>query len=183
MEGVKDIVPILEKTEGTNQTRETPRGTFQILVPDYTIVGIPLTSSLIEDHSLLPTDILEGRTLREGDSGVVLLSTNNTEFFGATVGAEIDILGSYFKVIGVYQPTDSRASVNLYMNITDAQAITGLTGQLSRLDMYAQYQSYVDDIVSNIQTLYPELTLTTYETRLSQLESMQGMYQTTIYDT
>jgi putative ABC transport system permease protein len=180
MEGVKDIVPILEKTEGTNQTRETPRGTFQILVPDYTIVGIPLTSSLTEDHSLLPTDIVEGRNLREGDSGVVLLSTNNTEFFGAGVGDEISVLGNYFTVIGVYQPTDSRASINLYMNITDAQAITGLTGQLSRLDVYAQDQSYVDEIVSNIQALYPELTLTTYETRLSQLENMQGMYQTTL---
>jgi putative ABC transport system permease protein len=180
MEGVKDIVPILEKTEGTNQTRETPRGTFQILVPDYTIVGIPLNSSLIEDHSLLPTDIVEGRNLREGDSGVVLLSTNNTEYFSAGVGAEISVLGNYFTVIGVYQPTDSRASINLYMNITDAQAITGLTGQLSRLDVYAQDQSYVDEIVSNIQALYPELTLTTYETRLSQLESMQGMYQTTL---
>lgn len=180
MEGVKDIVPILEKTEGTNQTRETPRGTFQILVPDYTIVGIPLTSSLIEDHSLLPTDIVEGRNLREGDSGVVLLSTNNTEYFSAGLGDEISILGNYFTVIGVYQPTDSRASINLYMNITDAQAITGLTGQLSRLDVYAQDQSYVDDIVSNIQALYPELTLTTYETRLSQLENTQGMYQTTL---
>jgi putative ABC transport system permease protein len=180
IEGIKDIVPILEKTEGTNQTRETPRGTFQILVPDYTIVGIPLNSSLIEDHSLLPTDILEGRNLREGDSGVVLLSTNNTEFFGAGVGDEISVLGNYFTVIGVYQPTDSRASINLYMNITDAQAITGLTGQLSRLDVYAQDQSYVDEIVSKIQALYPELTLTTYETRLSQLESMQGIYQTTL---
>jgi putative ABC transport system permease protein len=180
MEGVKDVVPIFEKTEGTNKTQETPRGAFQILVPDYTIVGIPLNSSLTENHSLLPTTILQGRTLREGDSGVVLLSTNNTEYFGSGVGDEISILGKYFTVIGIYEPADTRAAINLYVNITDAQTITGLTGQLSRLDVYAQDQSYVDEIVSKIEELYPELTLTTYETRLSELERMQGIYQSTL---
>jgi len=86
VEGVKDVVPFLEKSEGTMQTRETPRGTFDILVPDYTIVGVSLNSSLIDNYLVLPKDIVDGDSLGEGDSGVVLLSVDNTEYFGVGVG-------------------------------------------------------------------------------------------------
>jgi putative ABC transport system permease protein len=180
IEGVKDIVPILEKTEGTNQSIQTPRGTFQILVPDYTIVGVPLDSSLIDNYVVLPTNVIQGRNLREGDSGVVLLSLNNTAYFGVGVGDRVDILGSSFTVIGIYEPSNSQGSTNLYMSISDAQTITNLSGEVSRLDVYAEDQSYVEGIVSQIEDLYPEFTLTTYETRLSQLERMQGMYTSTL---
>ncbi len=180
IEGVKDVLPFLEKTVGTTQTRETPRGTFTILVPDYTIVGIPLNLSLIDKYLVLPTDITEGRNLREGDSGVVLLSSSNTEFFGAGVGDEVNILGRYFTVIGVYEPTDYAGATKLYMNIFDAQTITNLEGQISRLDVYAEDQSYVNGIVSEITNLYPEFYITTYEERLSQFERMQDMYKTTL---
>jgi len=177
IEGVKDVLPFLEKTEGTMQTRETPRGTFTILVPDYTIVGVPLNSSLIDNYPVLPTDIVEGINLREGDSGVVLLSLSNTKFFGAGVGDEVNILGRYFTVIGVYETADTLGLQKLYMNIFDAQAITNLEGKISRLDVYAEDQSYVDGIVSKITDLYPEFYITTYEERLSQLDRMKETYK------
>lgn len=177
---VEAVVPILEKTEGTNETRTTPRGAFQILVPAYTIVGVPLNSSLLNSYSVLPQNIVSGRSLLAGDSGVVLLSTNNTEYFGVEVGSAINILGSYFTVVGVYQPTSSQTATNLYMALSDAQAITGLSGKISVLDVYADDQSSVDSIVSQIQDAYPEFTITTYQTRLSEVQQMQTAYQSTI---
>jgi putative ABC transport system permease protein len=87
-------------------------------------------------------------------------------------------------VVGVYEKTSESSDPfglrQLYMSISDAQTITNHTGEISRLDVYAEDKSYVDDIVSAISNLYPELYLTTYEERLSQLESMQGMYQGTL---
>jgi putative ABC transport system permease protein len=180
IEGVKDVLPFLEKTEGTVRTLQTPRGTFEMLVPDYTIVGVPLNGTYIDDYVVLPKDIVEGRNLKEGDTGVVLLSSNNTEYFGVGVGDEVNILGSYFTVVGVYETSDRLGLSKLYMNISDAQAITDLEGQISRIDLYAEDQSHVTEIVSEITSLYPEFYLTTYEERLSQLERMQGMYQTTL---
>ena len=180
IEGVKDVVPFLEKSEGTMETRETPRGTFSILVPDYTIVGVPLNSSLIDDYIVLPKDVVDGENLEEGDSGVVLLSVDNTEYFGVGIGDEVYILGDYFEVVGVYETSESLGLQKLYMNLSDAQAITDLEGQISRLDVYAEDQSYVEGIVSEITSMYPEFYLTTYEERLSQLERMQGMYQSTL---
>jgi hypothetical protein len=113
VDGVKDVLAFLEKTEGTTESRETPRGTFTVLSPDYTIVGVPLNSSLLDNYQILPTDIIEGRTLQEGDSGVVLLSSNNTQFFGVDVGDEVSILGKTFTVVGVYEPMSSLGSLNL----------------------------------------------------------------------
>jgi putative ABC transport system permease protein len=178
VDGVKDVLAFLEKTEGTTESRETPRGTFTVLSPDYTIVGVPLNSSLLDNYQILPTDIIEGRTLQEGDSGVVLLSSNNTQFFGVDVGDEVSILGKTFTVVGVYEPMSSLGSLNLYMNISDAQTITGLEGKVSRLDVYAEDQSHVDGIVSEISSLYPEFYVSTYEERLSQLQRMQETYAT-----
>jgi putative ABC transport system permease protein len=180
IEGVKDVVPYLEKTEGTYQTMETPRGTFERLVPDYTIIGVPLNSSLIDNYLVLPSDIIEGRNLDEGDSGVVLLSLNNTEYFGVGLGDEVYILEDYFEVVGVYETSDSLGLNKLYMNISDAQEITSLEGKISKLDVYAEDESNVDEIVNEIVTIYPEFYLTTYEERLSQLETMKETYQGTL---
>jgi putative ABC transport system permease protein len=180
IEGVKDVLPFIEKTEGTARSVETPRGTFEITVPEYTIEGVPLNGTYLENYAVLPTDVVDGRNLEEGDSGVVLLSSNNTEYFGVGVGDDVNILGSSFKVIGVYETTDRLGLQQLYMNISDAQKITNLEGQISRIDVYAENQSCVDVVTSGITSLYPEFYLTTYEQRLSQIESMQGMYETTL---
>jgi len=180
IQGVKDVVPFLEKSEGTNQTVERFGRTFTFLRPDYTIMGVPLNSSLIDDYSILPTNIAEGRNLREGDSKVVLLGLNNTGYFGVEVGDTVNILGSGFTVVGVHGVTGFREAIVLYMNISDAQKITNLVGKISRLDVYAEDQSDVDAIASAIEAEYPELSVTTASERLSRLQNMQNMYQTTL---
>jgi len=90
------------------------------------------------------------------------------------------ILGGYFEVVGVYETSESLGLQKLYMNLSDAQAITDLEGQISRLDVYAEDQAYLEGIVSEITSMYPEFYLTTYEERLSQLERTQDMYQSTL---
>jgi len=180
IQGVKDVVPFFEKSEGTNQTVTRFGRTFTFLRPDYTILGVPLTSSLINNYSILPTNIIEGRNLREEDSGVVLLSLNNTGYFGVGIGDEVNILGSDFTVVGVHGASGFREGMMLYMNISDAQKITDLEGKISRLDVYAEDQSYVDGIASTIESEYPELSVTTASERLSRLQNMQDMYEDTL---
>ncbi|MEM2129901.1 MAG: FtsX-like permease family protein [Candidatus Bathyarchaeia archaeon] len=177
IKGVKNVVPFLEKSVGTTQTVEVRGRSFTMFMTDYTIVGIPLNSSIIEEYAVLPTNIIDGRNLQEGDSGVVLLSLNLTQFFEAGVGDQANILGKYFTVVGVYKSTDPLGLKNLYMSLSDAQAVTSLEGKISRLNVYAEDQSYVSEIVSQITSLYPELYVTTYEQRLSQLERTKEMYQ------
>jgi ABC-type antimicrobial peptide transport system permease subunit len=186
--GVKDVVPFLVKSssETTEETINTPMGDFAISRPLYTITGVYLNSSLIDEYSVLPTDvdITAGRNLREGDSGVLLMSLNLSKYYGVGVGSEVDVNGTSFTVIGIYDqtaqnPTETRG---VYMNLTDAQTVTNEIGNVSRLDLYAENVSYVDTINTQIQTMYSteinarEISVATYATRLANLESQQARY-------
>jgi putative ABC transport system permease protein len=181
IDGVKDVVEFLEASseETTSETMNGPGGrNFTISRAVYTITGVSLNSSLIDNYSILPTNITEGRPLQEGDSGVVIMTSNLTDYFGVEVGEKVAIYGEYFKVVGIYEPSGqgSAEARALYMNVTDAQTITDNTGNVSRLDLYAESASDVNDIADEIEVAYSDLTVTTYEKRLSNLESMQERY-------
>jgi putative ABC transport system permease protein len=180
IEGVKDVVPFLEQSseDTTSQTMETPRGSFTINRPLYTITGVCLNSTFVDEYSILPTNITAGRNLSEGDSGVILMSLNLSEYYSVGVGDEVAVYGQYFTVVGIYDSAgqDGMETREVYMNITDVQTITDNAGNASRLDVYAEDVSYVNDIADVIEVAYSELQVTTYEDRLENLENMQERY-------
>jgi putative ABC transport system permease protein len=184
IEGVKDVVEFLEESseETTSETISTPRGDFTISRPLYTITGVSLNSSFIDNYSILPIEITSGRNLHEADSGVVLMSSNLTNYLGIGVGDEVEIYGESFTVVGIYEPTtQGRFETRIvYMNISDAQMITGNTGNVSRLDVYAESASGVDGIADVIEAAYTDLYVTTYKDRLANIERMQDMYTETL---
>ena len=191
IEGVKDVVPFLETSsnETISETMTGPGGrNFTISRPLYTITGVCLNSSFIDNYSILPTNMTAGRTLREGDSGVLLMSSNLTDYFEvgnatrAHVDDEVEINGKSFTVVGIYEQTgQSRIETRtVYINISDAQTIAGLAGDSSMLDVYAENTSDVDGIAEVIKATYSELRVTTYKDRLSQLQNMQTMYDETL---
>ncbi|MGB9694247.1 MAG: ABC transporter permease, partial [Fervidobacterium sp.] len=144
--------------------------------PVYTITGVYLNSTFIEEYSILPTNVIDGRNLMEGDSGVIVVSSNLSDYYGVYVGDKIKVYDETFKVVGIYDLT----ARTVYMNITDVQRITDNIGNMSRLDVYVEDISYVDSIAEVIKTAYSELYVTTYKDRLENLERMQEMYQTTL---
>jgi putative ABC transport system permease protein len=182
--GVKDVVPFLEKSseENTSETMDTPRGSFTISRPLYTIIGVCLNSTFIDDYSILPTNITAGGALQEGDSRVVLMSSNLTDYYGVGVGDKVEIYGESFTIVGIYEPTSQgrMETREVYMNISDAQTITDNAGNVSRLDIYAEDVSNVDGIAEVINAAYSELYVTTYKDRLTNLENMQEMYTQTL---
>jgi putative ABC transport system permease protein len=184
--GVEDVVPFLVKSssETTEETVTTPRGDFTVSKPLYTITGVCLNSSLINEYSPLPTNITAGRNLREGDSGALLMSLNLTEYYGVGVGSEVEVNGTSFGVIGIYDQAGQgfTGTRGVYMNLTDAQTITNEMGNVSRLDVYADNVSCVDAINTQIQTMYAteinsrEIYVQTYADRLANLQSQQTRY-------
>ena len=183
---VKDVVPFLVKSssEATQETITTPRGDFTMSRPLYTITGISLNSSLIDEYSILPTNITAGRNLREGDSGVLLMSLNLTEYYGVGVGSEVTVNGTSFTVIGIYDQAgqSSIGTRGVYMNLTDAQTVTNEIGNVSRLDVYVDDVSDVDNATSQIQAMYSteinarEISVSTYADRLANLQTEEARY-------
>ncbi len=175
--GVAAVEEILEASEGdTNQTITMMGRSFTMQITDYTIKGIPLTSDLITGYSVLPTNILEGRNLQANESGVVLLSENNSRFFDAGVGDTIKILNQTFTVVGIYQPASNDNIQTLYMNLSDAQTVTNNTGYITSLKVFTTNSDIVDTVASSIKSLHSEVTVTTQQDTLDRLQQQQSMY-------
>jgi len=185
--GVVAVVPILEV--GEEVTSQTVTGfdgrTFTFNISSYTIEGVPLNSSLINDNYVpLPTNITEGRDLQNGDSGVVVLSLNNTGYFGVGVGGEVNVNGTNFQVVGVYGESGSASAFalgqaadvrTLYMNLTDAQTVSGLTGEVSTISVYADNSSDVNTVAQDISSLGVSAT-----TEESVLQTVENAYNSTL---
>jgi ABC-type antimicrobial peptide transport system permease subunit len=185
--GVQAVVPILDVPEGVTSQTLTGYGgrTFTFNVSAYTIEGVPLNSSLLADNYVpLPANITEGRNLETGDSGVVVLSLNNTEYFGAGVGGDVNINGTNFQVVGVHGESGSSAYVlgqpadvrTLYMNISDAQAVSGLTREISTVYVYADNSSDVNTVANEISND----TLLSVTTEESELQTIENLYNSTL---
>jgi len=177
IDAVAAIATSLEASEGTEEEMEMMGRSFTRLVPDYIIKGIPLTSDLVDNYPILPTNITDGRNLQAGDSGVVLLSENNTDFFEASVGDTVEILGQSFEVIGVYGSSGVEDIMTLYMTLSDAQSVTNNTGYITSITVFAESSSVVSEVASDISSLHPELTIVTGQQRLDQLEALRDTYE------
>ena len=188
--GVVAVVPTLDVGEGVTTQTVTTRfgGTFTFNVSSYTVEGVPLNSSLVNGgYVSLPANITEGRNLESSDSGVVVLSENNTGYFGVGVGGEVNINGTNFQVVGVYGENSAAVGTfafgaaadirTLYMNLTDAQTVTGLNGQISGLNVYADSTSDVSTVAGQISSNFPDLTV---NTQLNTLQMMQNTYNQTL---
>jgi putative ABC transport system permease protein len=164
--GVAAVEPILQVSEGGHNetfTRDGYSGT--VSVPDYTIEGIPLTSDLINNYGILPTNITSGQNLAAGDSGVVLLSQSGETYFDTSLGQTVQILGQNFQVVGIHGDTEfttfGGADTNIvYMNLSDAQAITNNEGNVTSFIVYAQSPDLVNQVISSINAQYQELSAT-----------------------
>jgi putative ABC transport system permease protein len=177
--GIAAVEPILQASEGSNQTISMMGRTFTRMLTEYTIEGIPLTSNLIDNYPVL-TNITAGRNLQAGESGVVLLSENNSAYFDAGVGDTISILGQDFTVIGIHGTTSVSDTLTLYMNLSDAQSVTNNTGYITSLRIFAQSSDVVTQVASSLNSLHPELTVTTGQERLTQLQAVQSTYNTAL---
>jgi len=98
----------------------------------------------------------------------VLLSENNTAFFGVGVGDTIDVLNQSFQVIGIYGASGVEDAMTLYMNLSDAQSVTNNTGYITSITVFAASSNVVTEVANAISSLHPELSIVTGQQRLNQ---------------
>lgn len=180
IDGVKAIIPILETSsnEKIQENINTPFGIRTIYRPAYTIIGVYLNASLLAEYSVLPTNIIAGESLSEGDSGCILISSNLTSYFGVGVGGTVEINGEHFIVKGIFESASQARTV--YLELSDAQKVTGLYGKINRLYVYVSDASLSTQVADAIKAMYPELYVTSYQDRLANLQRMQELYTQTL---
>ena len=193
MDNVEAVVPLIERSVGEpnfEEMRDQWRQDGEPGVPpegqtepgedmqdrmaslfDYIIMGLPIDSSLDESYSLLPSDVVDGRKITEGDESSIMIRDNLTEvdgnFSGAEVGDIVNIEGYNFTIVGIYSSDTNRNYV--YMDISDAQKVLGLEeGQAYSLNVYTKDKSYVDMVIYEIEEEYSDFRVTAYSNMYSQ---------------
>jgi putative ABC transport system permease protein len=112
------------------------------------------------------------------------MSLNLTEYYGVGVGSQVNVNGTSFTIVGIYDQTGQAISDNrgVYMNLTDAQSVTDEPGNVSRLDVYAENTSCVDSVNTQINAMYSneinsgDFSVVTYSDRLTNLQNEQSRY-------
>jgi len=166
----------LQASEGSNTTVSFMGRTFTRQVTEYTIEGIPLTSELVDNYPVLTTNITSGRNLQAGDSNVVLLSENNSAYFDKTVGDTVTILGQDFTVVGIHGTNSVSDRLTLYMNLSDAQSLTNNTGYITSFRIFTTSSDVVSTVAGTISSMHSELTVSTPQERMTQLQQLQSSY-------
>ena len=161
IEDVTTVIPILQVNE--------PQGSYE-----FQIYGIPLNASWINTYPILPTNITSGRTLQAGDTGAVVISENNANQWGVTVGGTVDILGQNFKVVGIHGTSGIVDMATVYMSLSDAQAITNNAGNVTTLKVFVNNANNVDKVSTDITIEHSNFRISTSQSLVSQLSGLQS---------
>ncbi|MDD3717831.1 MAG: ABC transporter permease [Actinomycetota bacterium] len=104
-------------------------------------------ADLAEAEDLLNLiDIAEGRILRDGDEGVVVLGSTLADKFEAGVGDGVELRGREFEVVGIYEPTLSAPDSFAFVSYEDT------------LDLFRAINPYfqVENIAATIDVIPEE---------------------------
>ncbi|HUU63474.1 MAG TPA: FtsX-like permease family protein [Dehalococcoidia bacterium] len=154
MDDVAAVVPQVSGGLGEAEEAEGGGGPFGggRVMSAYRVIGVPL--DLDETYSVLPVNIVEGRSLEEDEDYAVLIGEDLTDYFDAGVGDTIKIEGTYFDVVGVYSSGFMRNEV--YMSLSSAQEVLDMDGEISSLTVYADSADDVDSVVVEIEETYSD---------------------------
>jgi hypothetical protein len=158
--GVVAVAPILQVSENQNLTATANLQNQTNNFNGYLVIGVPLSSAIIDVCPVLPTNITAGRNLHAGDSGVVVITERTSESFGVGIGDEVTLFGQPFEVVGISGSSFGiMNSGAVYMSLSDAQSISDNTGKISSLKVFADANVDVTSVVDAIKALHPELSV------------------------
>ncbi len=117
--GVSVVVPLVTGPIGSIDGESLFYGNTRI-------TGIDFSKQAQARHSIIPGEIVEGRDLRVGDSGVVVIGESIKKDYGKFLNQSIEVDGEKFRVVGVYSAGSPLLGSNIVMSIGDARNLLGV---------------------------------------------------------
>lgn len=134
-------------------------------VDSFTVLGLDPAADAVGPLSAVT--LTDGRGLEASDTGTdnaVLDATYATANDLAT-GDTLDIGGTTFSVVGIVGATgsDAETASNVYIPLDRAQAISGLTDQISTISVQASSSTEIAAVKAAIEKDLPDATVSTQE--------------------
>ena len=132
-------------------------------VDQFSVTGLDPSAAAV--GPLTSASLVDGRTLTADDAGadVVVLDQTYATSAELAVGDTLAIGGSDFTVVGIVASTSSDAATasDAYVPLDTAQALSGLTDQISDVYVTAASASGVDALKTDLQAALPDATVST----------------------
>jgi putative ABC transport system permease protein len=132
-------------------------------VDQFSVTGLDPSAAAV--GPLTSTSLVDGRTLAAADAGtdVVVLDQTYATSAELAVGDTLAIGGTDFTVVGIVASTSSDAATasDAYVPLDTAQALSGLTDQISDVYVTAASASGVDALKTDLQAALPDATVST----------------------
>lgn len=157
--------PAAPPTDGSATAGGTGRGGFgggDFDVSSFTVEGItpgatalgPLSGATVADGRGFTTD--------DATADVALISQSYADSATLAVGGTVTIKGTALTVVGILSSSDSATTLSdVYLPIGVAQALSGLTDQVTNVYVQATSAGTVDTAAAAITTALPDATVTT----------------------
>jgi len=132
-------------------------------VDQFSVTGLDPSAAAV--GPLTSASLVDGRTLTADDAGadVVVLDQTYATSAELAVGDTLAIGGTDFAVVGIVASTSSDAATasDAYVPLDTAQALSGLTDQISDVYVTAASASGVDALKTDLQAALPDATVST----------------------
>jgi len=132
-------------------------------VDQFSVTGLDPSAAAV--GPLTSASLVDGRTLAADDAGtdVVVLDQTWATSAELAVGDTLTIGGTDFTVVGIVASTSSDAATasDAYVPLDTAQALSGLTDQISDVYVTAASASGVDALKTDVQAALPDATVST----------------------
>ncbi|ONI64250.1 hypothetical protein ALI44B_06790 [Leifsonia sp. ALI-44-B] len=134
-------------------------------VDSFTVLGLDPTSDAVGPLSAVT--LTDGRGLEASDTGtdIAVLDATYATANDLATGDTLDIGGTTFTVVGIVGATgsDAETASNVYIPLDRAQAISGLTDQISTISVQASSSTEIAAVKAAIEKDLPDATVSTQE--------------------
>jgi putative ABC transport system permease protein len=132
-------------------------------VDQFSVTGLDPAADAV--GPLTSASLVDGRGLTSADAGTDVAVLDQTYATSAelAVGDTLSVGGTDVMVIGIVASTSSEAATasDVYLPLDTAQALSGLTGQISDVYVTAASASGVDALKTDLQAALPDATVST----------------------
>jgi putative ABC transport system permease protein len=112
------------------------------------LIGIPLRGFEPDGFTVAALTIIEGRNLRSSDQGGILLGSGIAALLGKHAGQQLEIEGTPFDVLGVFQSANPFEMNSVVARLSDVQSLMDRPGIVSEFQICAA-ESIRDDAALN----------------------------------
>jgi putative ABC transport system permease protein len=140
-----------------------------IKTSSFSVDGVDISHSKV--GVLSSATITSGRTLSASDSNsnVALVSSGYATSQGLKVGSTLKIAGTKFTVTGIVSQAQGSSTVDVYIPLARAQALSGLKGDVNTIYVSADSSSNISAVATEISGALPKATVTTSSSLASQV--------------